>query len=270
MLDFLRTLRLGGLSVFGVMLPGLLLLGCSVIGLFVPITALLCSVSGGGAWVLLALAERHATALAVVALLIGYVLGYVLRLYSPDDLDRESVGPILRGMSDEEKKVWPCTGEPGDKFPYFHTHEYVRARSLEGVLKYVTWGRDVPKCEDESRQKRSKSVVNWLKLEIAIRDPELAAQVESHEAHIRLMAGAWRAALWSWPIIFAGLIAAVAGVVFSVHRTFGFSSDTVWIYAVLSWAAHFGHREHSDRSIVNTSIGDRERSEATPGVQASS
>jgi len=34
--------------------------------------------------------------------------------------------------------------------------------------------------------------------------------------------------------------------------------------------AHFGHREHSDRSIVNSWIGDRERSEATPGVQASS
>jgi hypothetical protein len=41
--------------------------------------------------------------------------------------------------------------------------------------------------------------------------------------------------------------------------------------------AHFGHRERSDRSIVNsqigivnTGIGDRERSAATPGVQASS
>jgi hypothetical protein len=39
--------------------------------------------------------------------------------------------------------------------------------------------------------------------------------------------------------------------------------------------AHFGHREHPDRSIVNTQIGivntgigDRERSEATLGVQA--
>ena len=41
--------------------------------------------------------------------------------------------------------------------------------------------------------------------------------------------------------------------------------------------AYFGHREHSDRSIVNTQIGivntgigDHERSEATLGVQASS
>jgi len=41
--------------------------------------------------------------------------------------------------------------------------------------------------------------------------------------------------------------------------------------------AHFGHREQPDRSIVNTQIGivntgigDRERSVATPGVQASS
>jgi len=41
-------------------------------------------------------------------------------------------------------------------------------------------------------------------------------------------------------------------------------------------SAHFGHREHPDRSIVNTQIGivntgigDRERSVATPGVQAS-
>jgi hypothetical protein len=35
-------------------------------------------------------------------------------------------------------------------------------------------------------------------------------------------------------------------------------------------AAHFGHREHANRSIESTWIGDRERSEATPGVQASS
>jgi hypothetical protein len=32
-------------------------------------------------------------------------------------------------------------------------------------------------------------------------------------------------------------------------------------------SAHFGHREHSDRSIVNTWIGDRERSVATPGFR---
>lgn len=43
-----------------------------------------------------------------------------------------------------------------------------------------------------------------------------------------------------------------------------------WSTRVARVRAHFGHREHSDRSIVNTWIGDRERSEATPGVQASS
>ena len=32
-------------------------------------------------------------------------------------------------------------------------------------------------------------------------------------------------------------------------------------------AAHFAHRERSDRSIVNSQIGHRERSEATLGVR---
>jgi hypothetical protein len=46
-----------------------------------------------------------------------------------------------------------------------------------------------------------------------------------------------------------------------------FVSPPVIYPALVELNAHFTHREHSDRSIMNSEIGHRERSEATLGVR---
>ncbi|MEW6747462.1 MAG: helix-turn-helix domain-containing protein [Planctomycetota bacterium] len=73
----------------------------------------------------------------MVVLVVAYTLGYMLRLFSPDRLDAISGKRVLQSMSREEREVWPYTGCPQDKFPYFHTREYLQARNLSDVALRV-------------------------------------------------------------------------------------------------------------------------------------
>lgn len=249
MLDLLRTLRLGGLSVFGVMLPGLLLLGLAGYGIVLPGLLIAAHATNGHLGPFVQVAERHTVLLSTVLLLVGYTLGYVLRLFSPDDLDAESGKHVLKRMAKDEKRLWPYTGCPHDKFPYFCTYQYLLSRGLESAAKYVTWGPDKdcandPPCPFHSQPsgmdvppkgKRSKTAINRMKLEIAMISPELAAQAESQEAHIRLMSGAWLAITWTLPLVSAGAIMTLIALSWSCRGVPGFSVTAGTDYGLLLW-----------------------------------
>jgi hypothetical protein len=144
MLDFLRTIRLGGLSIFGVALPGLLLLGFASFGLLLPVIAIMSQISPDASWMKFAEGTTGGKLIVLVmgVGIVGYTLGYVLRLFSPDKLDEISGPIVLSDMSEEERKCWPYTGCKNDKFPYFLTYEYLKARGLDKAAESVTWGAD--------------------------------------------------------------------------------------------------------------------------------
>lgn len=213
--DALRSLRLGAVSLFGVAVPGFVLIFLAAIGLLVPCLAIALHVSNVS-WNAVA-GVVHADRWLVVgaALILSYVVGYILRLTSPDDLDKMSTEHVLANLPKEELSVWPCRGDDGDKFPYFHFRSYLEARGHDDLLEHVPWGPDA----DKKTTKRSKTVVHKMKLDIFLASPQLSDVVDSNEAHIRLMAGTWLAIRTTTSFLIAGVVVALAGLVL-VHSPF--------------------------------------------------
>jgi hypothetical protein len=123
-----------------------------------------------------------------LVIILSYIIGYILRLSSPDDLDKISAKKVLKRLTLEEKEVWPYTDKPYDKFPYFNFQKYLKARDLGHLLEHVKWGD-----ETEETKKRSKTVINIMKIDIMHNCSTLYSFVEANEAHIRLLSGTWLA-----------------------------------------------------------------------------
>lgn len=201
-MDYLRAFSLGVINVFGVAVPGFLVLFFPAVGLFAPSLALAIHASGAdwqGAGALLARYNPPLLA-GTVLVVLSYVAGYILRLTSPDKLDLRSAQHVLAELGEDERKVWPYQGDRGDKFPYFHLRKYLEARGLKELVPHVPWGPD----SDSETAKRSKTAIHQMKLDILLASPGLTALVDSNEAHIRLLAGTWLAIGSTWPLVAAG------------------------------------------------------------------
>jgi len=146
-----------------------------------------------------------AAAVLAIILILAYVIGYVFRLSTPDELDEKSARIVLAKINAEEDH-WPYRGEKGNKFPYFHFKEYLEHRKHEKLASYVKW--------DEKN--RSKTFVNLMKFETSLRCPHLSATIESNEAHIRMLFGTWQACRVCRWFVFAGAGASLSGCVLSV------------------------------------------------------
>ena len=223
-MDYLRAFSLGVINVFGVAVPGFLVLFFPVVGLFAPSMALAIQASGSDWQHVADLAARFNINLfiATVLLVLSYVAGYILRLTSPDKLDVRSAKHVLAELPEEERTVWPYQENHGDKFPYFHLGKYLEARGLHDLIQHVTWG---PDGESETG-KRSKTTIHQMKLDIGLARPDLSALVDSNEAHVRLMAGTWLAIVSTWPLVAAG---ACLGLIASVLTHEATLSSLVWI-----------------------------------------
>lgn len=287
--DILRTFRLGVINLLGVTLPGLMLLLLLGFGSLFPATLLLNDASSRlSAKSLLRssagtnqpakpmptpiltnstpalstsqtvftvhtnlppICQLHPSAVIAIVLILAYVVGYVFRLSTPDDLDEKSTKIVLAKMEDDRTSVaqcatdnskqrksaaeedhWPHRGEKGNKFPYFHFKDYLYYREHHDLLDHVKW----------SQEKRSKTFVNRMKLETALRCPQLSAVIESNEAHIRMLFGTWlacRLGRWFVPI---GLVASVIGCLWTwthpVAENLGDSlllAYTLWVVITL-------------------------------------
>ena len=230
MSDFLRSFRLGIINLLGITVPGIVFLFFLLVGVISPAYVLLQqliilvdpTIVLPDLTKLAPLGQLSPTFLALLALVLAYVIGYIFRLSTPDDLDRESKKYVLE--SEKEKNLirdqWPYRGEEENateenKFPYFYFREYLEHRGHSDLAELVKWSSQTEGGEKETFP-RSKTSVNRMKIETAMRCPTAAAIIESNEAHIRLMFGVWLAIKWTQNMFRAGFLSAVFSSAFWV------------------------------------------------------
>lgn len=212
MTTILRSFRLGIINLIGVTVPGLIVLFLVCFGYLAPVVLLIQDLTTGPDE---AIASGFpnippigivSPAIAVSAILVlAYIIGYIFRLSTPDDLDRISTKYAIKKMGGVKAAYddhWVHHGEPKNKFPYFHFSDYLNHRRHYELVPHVDWDEEV----------RSKTSVNKMKLTIGIRSPQLSAIIESNEAHIRLLFGTWLAAKLCIYFVVIGLIAALIGL----------------------------------------------------------
>ena len=248
MVEFFRFFRLGIVNLIGITFPGLLIIFFALIGI-TPIIILslnLASVfiSDVPANILELLnysVMMNKAGIVFFYIIFAYIIGSILRLSSPDELDRISSDKVLREMFREnqqnqehmknrktqilntmkrsnpgiaqlskvaEDDHWPYRGEPGNKFPYYHFRDYLNSRKLRHLARLVEWG----KPDAIAGSVRTKTLVNMMKLEVTSHSPELGAVIESNEAHIRLSFGIWKGIKTSAWIVFLGYFACLVGI----------------------------------------------------------
>jgi hypothetical protein len=149
-----------------------------------------------------------------IVLILAYVIGYILRLSTPDELDKRSTEIVLKdmeraGQGSVMKDRWPIRlDDEGNKFPYFHFREYLDHRKHHDLAACVKWDEKV----------RSKTFVNKMKLETLVRSPQLSAIIESNEAHIRLLFGTWSACRVCLLFVAGGVVVSILGYVLPLLR----------------------------------------------------
>ncbi len=219
MTDCLRFLRLGLVNILGITVPGILLVSFFSVGFLLPLA--ICTVPLCQRFVgcdscvtieqLASLWTSHEVLVVSTTVVLAYIAGYILRLSSPDELDRISGNLVVEKMkreaatgqgADAKRDRWPYQGERKNKFPYLHFRDYLDFRGLNECAALVTWG----KGGQTGLSARSKTHVNMMKLELMMSSPDLSAMIESNEAHVRLMFGTWEAITATWKLVLAGAV----------------------------------------------------------------
>lgn len=244
MLNFIRSLKIGTVNFFGVAIPGFMLLFFSFIGFFVPVITLALCISNISWNYFESLYGEAKLVLLTIIIIFAYIFGYILRLTSPDELDKISGQIVLDKYRKDSKQSqnnqkspslfrklfkkseevpknpdwpknweddgWPLSNEDGDKYPYYYFYRYLEKRNLGDATKeLVTWGPP----NDGDKFQRSKTAVNKMKMDVILYCPELAGLIESNEAHIRLMAGTWTSIIYTSKLILTGLIISIVALV---------------------------------------------------------
>src|SRR3954451_21455608 len=138
MLEFIRAFRLGVINLFGIAVPGFLVLFLPAMGLGLPLVAGAARLGGYSPATAAAVFVENKGVLVAVTIVLSYVAGYILRLISPDQLDKRSAQHAIRVMKEQssvpkavdEFAAWPCQDEQTDKYPYLHLREYLTRRGL--------------------------------------------------------------------------------------------------------------------------------------------
>ncbi len=241
--DISKAIRIGTVDFFGVLVPGVLVITMWGLGFFLPIMALVIDLSNAEMYQI-PIDTNNAILILFFLIIFSYVFGYILRLTSPDELDRKSARHVIdkeiRDGTNIETDEWPFDPKnEKDKFPYLNFRNYLIVRGHEHLTEnLVIWGSD-----DESRAEsqpdkkksgettfkgqRSKSIVNKMKMEIRFYCPELSFFLEGKEAHIRLMSGTWAGFKFSMAFV---VIAFVITMFFGICQLFNWVPAT-WVSA---------------------------------------
>lgn len=225
MADLLRGFGIGIVNLLGVAIPGALLLGLAVFGLAAPSLVLALDLTGAP------VRETWPEAIAWVALAgfvgLSYVAGYILRLKSPNELDRASVkrreqsAPPNEGDEAKARRLrtqsrvrFPINDD--DHFPYLGLKDYLGELGGQNLMaSLVTWDSDNHMHCDTTH-------INTWKKDVELFCPPLASGVRSEEAHVRLMAGTWLAIKTAWRLVCSGIalsmVALAASLILSAER----------------------------------------------------
>jgi hypothetical protein len=276
-LELFRFFRLGIVNLVGVTLPGLLTLFFLGVGFIWPLLIFVfdlnqwfAGVDRAAAWKTMdSLYSSNRGIITSLMIILAYIIGYIIRLSTPDELDRISAKNVLKKMGEEstpeakDKSAgsesclktlsedideglsqaatvaarddsWPYRGEKTNKFPYYYFKEYLTSRGLNDEAELVKWGPPTNESETESF-KRSKTKVNLMKLEVSLCCPELSSVIESNEAHVRLLFGTWQAITISQPFVIAGMIlSSLEFLITFVASRYSFASYPLSILSILS------------------------------------
>lgn len=189
--ESIQGLRLGVVALFGIVVPGIWFWATAVFYLYYLLGGeTLGEMQGGSDW----LRSFFGTSVAwIVASLVVYVTGSVLRILPPDAPDSLSLRTAR--ISDPKGRI-----DPSDRFPYASLPQYLRVRGLHGLAALVPW--DTGSGGDRKAVgQRSKTFIHFVKLYIAVGNPQLSNQLARQEAFIRLLSGVCYAVLLSIPLL---------------------------------------------------------------------
>ncbi len=165
--------RLGIIDLFGILTPGVFLLGNIILILY-----------GIGIFAELLMGILRDPFLAIVVIFfVGYLLGSILRLFPPKRVDSLVSLYLLK----IKKYRWAK-----DNFPYYRTLLVERYKSYNNVLSkvadFILEESGMEKIKDYS-QKEDKSFFNYCKLLIRENSSPLSAEIYRMEALVRLLSG---------------------------------------------------------------------------------
>jgi hypothetical protein len=233
--DILRSLRLGTINLLGVTVPGFAFLFLMFFGFLVPLLVLFGVIAEASnnrlPHITLSnfppLGSIPASVIGFVVAVLSYVIGYIFRLSTPDDLDKTSAKIVRANMrsENEEDDTWPYRDEPGNKFPYYHFKEYLEKRNHAELAKHVKWDGKV----------RSKTFVNEMKLETFILSPQLSAIVDSNEAHIRMLFGTWLACRHTTRFVIAGAVGITVSGAIAARTWWRLGEPSYWTGPTIVW-----------------------------------
>ena len=120
--DISKAIRVGTVDFFGILVPGVLVITMWGLGFFLPIMALVMDLSNVK-MSQIPIDTNNAILILFFLVIFSYVFGYILRLTSPDELDRKSAKHVIakevQSGTDIEMDEWPFDPEnEKDKFPY--------------------------------------------------------------------------------------------------------------------------------------------------------
>ncbi len=238
MTEALNGLSLGVIHLLGIIFPGLMLFILFIVTACLPYMFLLQKLfPDSEVWIgwatLNSFMNGNTTVIVIAGFILSYILGYIIWLTTVDNLDILSAKKILKkkakeyakshnGKNEEKKDLmyaaleeegWPYRGDPTDKFPYLHLKGYLEKRGLPNLAKLVTWSRRLP-LGGEADIRRSKTIINYYKLEVISRSAILSSKMEAYEAHVRLIFGTWWVAklFWKFALIAVAVLMAISGI----------------------------------------------------------
>ncbi|MCP3996257.1 MAG: hypothetical protein GY722_14530 [bacterium] len=202
--DLLRDVRLGTVTVFGVLLPGIwFMMSISLYVVGLSDSARLSELVDVGRQLSLA-----PSVLWIAWFVATYVAGSLLRMQSPDPLDRQSMR-LGRAVAWVRGVPYPIA--QGETFPYQSLPKYIRDRGGAGLAQVLPWDREA--IGDEALC--SNVFLNFAKMHVRARHRDLGDELLREEAFVRGLSGVtWGAVLCTVPS------AVVAGFTSSVGSAF--------------------------------------------------
>ena len=163
-------------------------------------------------------------------LMVSYVVGHLFYRQDPKTPDLQSFKYISRDWTNEEMDEWPARNESDCEFPYLNLRAYLETRGLHHLAQLVPWvpeDENKDKGEREKAVKRTKNLINILKIRLGWHHAEKCGAISRNEAHVRLMSSMWYVSRALCQVSVAGFIFAVAGCALAFRlSTAGVDADS--------------------------------------------
>lgn len=185
----------------GGLVPGMLFIIATILGLIPPVYALSVCLSGSSHETLFDYLIRifestkdTPSAIWIVlflgAVLFAYIVGHIFYRHDPKMPDRKSfrrLAMYYKNIPEKMKSNLGCTSEEDCEFPYPFYDKYLIQRGLKYLLPLVVW-------KGRKRRYRSKVYINLLKINLRYYSPDKCGIIIRNEAHVRLASSTWHVA----------------------------------------------------------------------------